>query len=447
MPTNNQGITVQRQYIGARYIPKFFQGPDGTPAWVGNVPYEPLTIVTYLGNSYTSKIPVTPGIGNPAENPTYWALTGAYNQQVEEYRQEVAEVKQQTETNTQAIATETTNRENADAIMQNDINIIKSKIDTYPTWITSDTPTIFISDSYGQYPDAANNWISQTISLLGLTNAINYSFGSTGFAVTSNMHNFTEMIENVPVTDPLAIKRIIVGGGANDDLHATKDQIKAGIQNFMTAAKTRFPNASVIIAHIGFTTESSNNQNKSGREAYLESYLYGAIPVENIFYVMQNRTLLADTTHPTNNGSLMIAEKICEFLISNKCNVHHQIVTSYNSATITEILDNGEYSCAITFLNSAKSGQFNFGGESAYLLDSDIPLKLTIGSNSGNIGGLADVCIQNDSNVTVDAPMYLWIANSKLYLSQLISSDLRKAYNITGYYVSTFIMNGNVFTG
>lgn len=83
---------VQRQYVGARYVPKFFQGPDGTPTWVGNVPYEALTIVTYLGNSYTSKSPVPAGIGNPSQNPTYWALTGDYNAQVEEYRQEVAQI-------------------------------------------------------------------------------------------------------------------------------------------------------------------------------------------------------------------------------------------------------------------------------------------------------------------------------------------------------------------
>lgn len=83
---------VQRQYVGARYVPKFFQGQDGTPTWVGNVPYEALTIVTYLGNSYTSKVPVPSGIGNPSQNPTYWALTGNYNAQVEEIRKELLTV-------------------------------------------------------------------------------------------------------------------------------------------------------------------------------------------------------------------------------------------------------------------------------------------------------------------------------------------------------------------
>lgn len=79
---------ANRQYIGARYVPKFYDGTNGTE-WDANVTYEPLTIVTYLSNSYTSKKTVPAGVGNPIDNPTYWASTGNYNAQVEQYRQEV----------------------------------------------------------------------------------------------------------------------------------------------------------------------------------------------------------------------------------------------------------------------------------------------------------------------------------------------------------------------
>ena len=68
-----------RQYIGARYVPKF----EGT--WSGSRTYEALSVVTYNGDSYTSKKPVPAGVA--PTNGTYWALTGAYNSQVEEYRQ------------------------------------------------------------------------------------------------------------------------------------------------------------------------------------------------------------------------------------------------------------------------------------------------------------------------------------------------------------------------
>ena len=79
---------MERQYIGARYVPKFYQGSNGTE-WDTNVGYDPLTVVTYLSNSYTSKKAVPASIGNPMENPLYWASTGNYNAQVESYRQEV----------------------------------------------------------------------------------------------------------------------------------------------------------------------------------------------------------------------------------------------------------------------------------------------------------------------------------------------------------------------
>ena len=70
------------EYIGARYVPVF----DGD--WDNTKEYEPLVIVSYQGNSYTSKtfVPKNTDINNT----TYWALTGNYNAQVEAYRQEVA---------------------------------------------------------------------------------------------------------------------------------------------------------------------------------------------------------------------------------------------------------------------------------------------------------------------------------------------------------------------
>ena len=82
-----------KQYVGARYVPKFASPVQ----WAANTSYEALTIVTFNNASYTSKIPVPPTVGNPANNPKYWALTGNYNAQVEQYRQETAGYKTQVE--------------------------------------------------------------------------------------------------------------------------------------------------------------------------------------------------------------------------------------------------------------------------------------------------------------------------------------------------------------
>lgn len=73
--------TPERQYKGMRYVPIF----DGD--WDNSKDYDPLTIVSYQGNSYTSRTFVP--AGTDISNETYWALTGNYNAQVEAYRQEV----------------------------------------------------------------------------------------------------------------------------------------------------------------------------------------------------------------------------------------------------------------------------------------------------------------------------------------------------------------------
>lgn len=77
------------QYVGARYVPKFADPIE----WDIERGYESLTIVTYKGESYTSKCPVPPGID--IKNERYWALTGAYNAQVEEYKNQVKDLSQQ----------------------------------------------------------------------------------------------------------------------------------------------------------------------------------------------------------------------------------------------------------------------------------------------------------------------------------------------------------------
>lgn len=76
-----------RQYVGARYVPKFFDDGTGDNNWKPNIPYEALTLVTRLNSTYTSKIPVPASVGAPEENPHYWVLTASYNAQFEEYRE------------------------------------------------------------------------------------------------------------------------------------------------------------------------------------------------------------------------------------------------------------------------------------------------------------------------------------------------------------------------
>ena len=76
-----------REYIGSRYVPIFGRKDESSIEWDNTKPYEPLTIVLYEGNSYTSRQYVPADID--ITNQIYWAQTGNYNAQVESYRNEV----------------------------------------------------------------------------------------------------------------------------------------------------------------------------------------------------------------------------------------------------------------------------------------------------------------------------------------------------------------------
>lgn len=79
---------ANRQYVGARYVPKF-----ATPVeWDNTLSYEALTIVTHLGNSFTSKKPVPAGVD--IGNAEYWVNTGNYNEQIATYQKQVTELSE-----------------------------------------------------------------------------------------------------------------------------------------------------------------------------------------------------------------------------------------------------------------------------------------------------------------------------------------------------------------
>src|SRR5699024_2943233 len=78
---NEMNLSGQNVYVGHRYKPKMFGEWDKTKL------YEPLSIVQYQGNSFTSRQYVPVGI--EITNEEFWASTGNYNAQVEQYRQDV----------------------------------------------------------------------------------------------------------------------------------------------------------------------------------------------------------------------------------------------------------------------------------------------------------------------------------------------------------------------
>lgn len=210
---------INRQYVGARYVPKVMG------VWNKALQYEALSIVTYEGNSFTSKIPVPANID--ISNGTYWVNTGNYNAQVEAYRQETANLK-------------------------NDLNneIINRKNDTKDN-------ILWIGDSYSvNYNHKLPNGVSY---MLNAKNWYEYSKGGAGFAGAWGGASFNDLIEQakseMSATQKEMIKYVYIVGGANDSSFSWTE-IKPKVVSTVQNARNSFPNAQVcfIFASCAFDT-------------------------------------------------------------------------------------------------------------------------------------------------------------------------------------------------
>ena len=136
------GNTSVREYVGARYVPLFADPNE----WSSQSSYEPLTIVIYQGNSYTSKqyVPVGIDIGNT----DYWALTGNYNAQVEAYRAEVNKVSQEVNKVSQEV-----NK------VSQEVNTVSQEVNT----VSQEVTTLKGSLGEAAYRDVSNSIDSSSI--------------------------------------------------------------------------------------------------------------------------------------------------------------------------------------------------------------------------------------------------------------------------------------------
>lgn len=212
---------INRQYVGARYVPKIMG------EWNKALQYEALSIVTHLGNSFTSKVPVPANID--ITNTDYWVNTGNYNAQVEEYRLETSQVKND-------LNNEIINRKNAD----------KDNI-------------LWIGDSYSvNYSHKLPNGVRD---MLNAKNWYEYSKGGAGFAGAWAGASFNDLIENakneMSASQKEMIEYVYIVGGANDSSF-NWTEIKPKVISTVANARNSFPNARVcfIFASCAYTTYS-----------------------------------------------------------------------------------------------------------------------------------------------------------------------------------------------
>ena len=296
-----------RQYIGARYVPLFFDN-NGSTEWVANHAYEPLTIVTYLGNSYTSKKNVPSNVGNPASNPTYWASTGIYNSQIEQYREEVAEYKEQVDDVVEDITD-----------INSELTVLANR-DRNKSNYTYGRKFVFVGDSYALQ---TSNWMDYIITMLGINTDqyVKVRSGGRGFSIVAAGGTFTDLLTASFSAIDQNVTDVVVCGGIND-YNATADQISAGIESFKTSCLYFFPNCQI---HVGFISWENGTTYVNQLAKVCSTYKIASMDKSRMDFLdgaqmaMHRYDLFADDIHPNANGGLYIARCIKQCLTNGSC--------------------------------------------------------------------------------------------------------------------------------
>lgn len=269
------------QYIGARYVPKFYQGSNGTE-WNTNTAYEALTIVTYLNNSYTSIKPVPASIGNPKDNSDFWAATGNFNAQLQQ--------------------------------LQNDVNEIK---------INLNRRYIVLCDSYGLALNQSNiNFYEESFYVLGITNYQGFNSSGCGF-IGDGTNTFLKLLSDnlQKIPEKNTVTDIIVFGGANDQGSVLTVPQAIGI--FTKFAKSYFPNATVYVGCISKNLNPAAIANLNNTIlAYKTAPIYNTNYINNTEFIMSRYTdFNSDLVHPTYNGITKMSKYFCEWLLKGDLSV------------------------------------------------------------------------------------------------------------------------------
>lgn len=295
------GVT---QYVGARYVPLFADPIE----WDSARAYEPLTIVLHKGNSYTSRQSVPTGVD--ISDDAYWALTGNYNAQIEQYRAEVQTFDRRIADNAtniadekeRAIAAESTKAptshasseqihgigtatlyghvklaDNIDAIPQEastgigaSPKLVADKLDSYYTKeqadskfepLHSDEPDYILgcvgdsilagwSKEHTTGIDAWDTYLGKALKFKP-ENVYKAAIGGAGYVSGTTFESELRQLKNTIVDAGKSlndVSMIVIGGGINDNTNdKTRDAVLSAATSAVNTACELFPNAQVHI--------------------------------------------------------------------------------------------------------------------------------------------------------------------------------------------------------
>lgn len=398
------------QYVGARYVPVFYKNPNGSWDWEAGVGYEPLTIVKYGENSYTSRMLVPATVGSPNLNPEYWANTGNYNGFMNE--------------------------------IQEELDALKNRF------------YFFIGDSYGTTSNPT--WASLIPNYMGLKEREYYvdARASAGFSPQCPVQ-FAEILEAFPYSKE-KVTDIVVLGGANDAYYSGSDSsISSSISSFMGLVKAGFPNAKVHIGEIGWSWGQDRNSQRGKMRflitlnAYRKCSAFGASYLNGVEYSLHDSGLfISDGFHPNQAGQNEIAISVSQCIKTGYGNPFKMLqceLTAADGATVqglfnqvlydgqvttmfrSTILDNNPVLAFSTNIESNDNGKFYKIGKLSRSL-CDVPL---FGHNSMKVNCQCGVIVAGSSNRdTQFVPAIITIDG--LDVNLYIRGEYGKTINVNG---------------
>lgn len=280
------------EYTGMRYVPVFADPPE----WSSANSYEPLEIVIHKGNSYTSKTFVPVGID--ISDPQYWALTGNYNAQVEQYRQDV-------------LAFDGRITKNANDITKNanDIAALKTVADNLESHVG--TEFIVIGDSWSDTDPSTTTYIKWPITFQKYTRMNIHNYARNGASVVGSTPdpgqsgNFLGQVNKAIADtsfDHSRVELIVIMGGVNDYRSGrTFSDVADAWSDHIASLTAAFPKARIVsfLNYQIFLSRDEWNWTNLAKRIIRER---SGCPVHSMIGWVSGSQFIKDKVHPNDAG-------------------------------------------------------------------------------------------------------------------------------------------------
>jgi len=331
-----------RQYIGARYVPRFL----GT--WNNTTQYEALDVVDNgSGTSYIARKTVP--AGTPLNNTGFWFVYGASSGAIIDLQSRMG--------------TAENDINGIDALLGNDalitpastITAAVNQLSQKSTHKYTHSRVIFLSDSYGSRETGGNvKYLTAVANALGCYQHNEFQAGGIGFTNHSGNGTFLGLLQqnagNVTI-DADKVDEIVVLGGTNDHDEAPAD-ILAAVTAFINYCNTTYPNALVSIGFVGAPRLSSDRLVEAAKTANIyklcmtrkSRYLWG---LESVLHL--STYLESDQVHPNNAGVDALVAATCGAMSSGYWRTDYAITPSWTFNTSQTMYSTGTFIGDIAF--------------------------------------------------------------------------------------------------